>query len=349
MFFYLVRQLLLSGVRMEAEQRKVLVGNPTYLQTNGLVRYNEEGKSAKDQLVYTIMNFPFRCNLRCLKCYREPAKHKEDLDMDTRKRIIRESKELGALVLGIPGEGEPFYYFDEIREVVGQAGSLDMTTLLYSNGTLFDEEKLRFLYDNNVSLIVSCDSLNPDIFRYLTKVGDASKVREGLEMARKIYKPSIKREDGTTYTRMGLITIVSEQNMGDVAELSEFAGDDFFHIVNTLVRIGGAEDNWEKLIGSKGYNAYMEVAKQYSDTFLGGITTPWEDGNCAAFHNGITITTNGDVQICPAVVKKPIGNAKTMSVKEIWEKQQELVRKINFWCIARRPNLEAYLKEFIGF
>ena len=334
---------------MESTPTKVLVGNPTYLEANGLVRYNEEGKPAKDQLVYTVMNFPFKCNLWCLKCYREPAKHIESLDMDTRKRIVKESKDLGAVVLGIPGEGEPFYYFDEIQEVVGYAGSLDMITILYSNGTLFDEEKLRFLYDNDVSLIVSCDSLDQERFRYLTKVGDAQKVRENLDMAREIYRPAVQREGERTYTRLGLITIVSEQNMGDVEELHEFAGEEFFHIVNTLVKIGGAEDHWDTLLGKTSYNDFMDVAKQYSDTFLGGITTPWEDGNCAAFHNGITITTNGDVQICPAVVKKPLGNAQQMSVKEIWEKQQELVRRINFWCIARRPNLEAYLKEFIGF
>ena len=333
---------------METKQRKVLVGNPTYLQANGLVRYNEEGRPAKSQLVYTIMNFPFRCNLRCLKCYREPAKHQETLDTDTRKRIIRESRDLGAAVLGIPGEGEPFFYFDEIQPVVEYACSQGLITLLYSNGTLFDEERLRFLYDHNVSLIVSCDSLKPDTFRDLTK-GDVGRVREGLEMAREVYQPSVRREGETTYTRLGLISIVSEQNMGDIAELSEFTGYDFFHIVNTLVRIGGGEDNWESLIGNHQYTEYMETAKRYTDTFLGGITTPSEDGNCAAFHNGITITTNGDVQICPAVVKKPIGNAKTMSVEEIWGKQQELVKKINFWCIARRPDLEAYLKEFVGF
>jgi len=334
---------------MTRKLEKILVGNPTYLEKNGLIRHNEEGKPVKDQLVYTIMNFPFKCNLRCLKCYREPAKHPRGIDMDTKKRIINESKDLGALVLGIPGEGEPFYYFDEIREVIDYASSKELITILYSNGTLFDEEKLKFLHDNNVSLIVSCDSLNPDNFKYLTKVGDIHKVRENLEMARKIYGPSAKRESNTKYTRLGLITIVSEQNMGDVKEIHEFAGEDFFYIVNTLVKIGGGEDNWDTLVGKTEYSDFMKVAKEYSDTFLGGITTPWNDGNCAAFHNGITITANGDIQICPAVVKKPLGNVKDFSVEEIWNKQQELVKKIDYWCIARKPDLQSYLENYIGY
>lgn len=329
--------------------KKILVGNPTYLELERKIEYNENKDISKNQLVYSIMNFPFKCNLHCLKCYREPVKHGEDLDLETRKRIIKESKDLGALVLGIPGEGEPFYYFDEIKEVISYASSLDMITILYSNGTLFDEEKLKFLYDNKTTLIVSCDSLNQDTFKYLTKVGDAKKLKENIEMAREIYKPSIREKDNAVITRLSMITIVSKQNIQQVEGLYKFCGDDIFHIVNTPVKIGGADDNWGDLVGEIDYSSFIDISKKYSDTFLGGITTPWNNGNCAAFHNGITITTNGDVQICPAVVKEPIGNVKDISVKDIWKKQQDLVRKIDFWCIARKPNLEDYLKNFIGF
>lgn len=307
--------------------KKLLVGNPAHFELKGTI--------SKDNLYFVIMNLPFECNYKCPKCYRESNISMEDLDLDVRKDAIRQAKDLGAKVSCIAGEGEPLFHKDITKELVRFNNSLDLITILYTNASLLDENTAQFLFENDVTLITSVDSLNPETYKELTGGGDLNIVKENLEKTREIYKRNVKRKGNIIETRLGLITIVTKQNKDGIEEIKEWCGDDIFYICNFPIQEGSAADNWDRLVGDN-IQELIEISHKYTDTGYAGLSAPLKDGRCAALYNGITIDTNGDVLVCPASVNTRVGNIANSDLNTLWEKTRDYVKENGSpLCIAR--------------
>jgi MoaA/NifB/PqqE/SkfB family radical SAM enzyme len=208
---------------------KFLVGNPSHLELKERIKENE--------LTYLIMDLPFECNYNCMKCYRKSNILTEDINLDLRKEKIREAKELEARVLCIAGEGEPLFHKKTTKELVEYANSLDIITILYTNASLLDKKTAQFLFEHNTTLITSVDSFNPDVYRELTGGGDIKRVKENLKVAREIYEKGIKKLNNRTIeTRLGLISIVSNQNKNEIQQIKNWCGDEVFYICNYPVK-----------------------------------------------------------------------------------------------------------------
>ncbi len=307
--------------------KKVLVGNPTFYQLDSHI--------GKNELLYIIMDFPFGCNYNCPKCYRRQNVSFDNIFIKLRKRIIKKASELGAKVVGIPGEGEPLYHLEEIKEIIEFNNSLGLTTILYTNGSLLNRELVQFFFDNNVSLIVSIDSLEKDTYNDLTGGGDIEKIKENMKIAKEIYSNGVQHKDNILITRLGVITIVTKQNMDEISKIKNWCGDDIFFICNFPIKEGNATKNWTKLVGND-LDDLIKISHKFTDTGTGGVSTPLKDGKCVALYNGITVDTNGNVLVCPASVNTIIGNIKDETLVQLWKKIKEYTQKKgNPKCIAR--------------
>ncbi len=306
---------------------KILVWNPDYFESQNIL--------SQQDLLCVLMDFPFDCNYACLKCYRKKDIHFDKMYVQERMKKISEAAELGAKVLYIPGEGEPLYHFEEIKTLISHWNSLWMITTLYSNGSLLTEDVSQFLFDNNVSVIVSIDSIVPQTYEYLTGGGDINLVKQNITKAKEIFSQDAKVVDGKMHSRLWVITIVTNQNKDEIGEVKERCWDKVFYICNFPIKKGGAEDNRDDLVWNN-FEELKTISHKYTDTWYAGLSAPLKDGRCVALHNGITIDTDGNVLVCPASVNKSVGNIKDASLWDLHKKIHEFTSAC--WspkCIAR--------------
>ncbi len=312
---------------------KIFVGNPHYFERQGEI-------ISAEQLVYLIMDMPFGCQLNCLKCYRQKNIRPDTLSSRIRKKTISEAKELGARVFVLPGEGEPLLYWNKTKYLVKHADSLGLITILYTNGICLTEAVAQFLFDHNVSLVISCDAFNAAKYRKLTGGGNIKVVKKNFKMAARIYQKGVTFVDDVMQTRLALISIASKDNVDEIPSLKKWVDNSrAYFICNFPVKIGAAEENWEILVGDQEQHL-REIAQKYSDTHFGGLTSPTRDGRCAALYHGITIDANGLILPCPASVDLAVGRLGENSLAELHKKALNYAKANNCPpCILRfNPN-----------
>ncbi|NLJ55454.1 MAG: radical SAM protein [Firmicutes bacterium] len=130
------------------EQTKRIASNPKMLSNlinswvvNGIFlgrakreKVSEEIGASVPQLL--LIDPTFACNLRCEGCWAGEYSKKEQLAPELLNRIIGEAKELGIYWIVFSG-GEPFCY-PHLLDVVAEHP--DMVFMVYTNGTLIDED-----------------------------------------------------------------------------------------------------------------------------------------------------------------------------------------------------------------
>ena len=139
---------------------------------------------------YLRVSVTDRCNLRCIYCM--PAegitciRHEEILNYEEILRIIRISTELGIRKVRITG-GEPLVRkgivdFIASLRTIEELDDISMTT----NGILL-ADFAGPLYSAGIRRInVSLDSLNPEKYAKITRLGDINAVLRGIERAREM-------------------------------------------------------------------------------------------------------------------------------------------------------------------
>ncbi len=122
-----------------------------------------------------------RCNLRCFYCHREGEKNPgKEMPADRIIDIAKAFHRLGVKKLKITG-GEPLLRRD-ILDIIQEMPDFDEISMT-TNGTLLAEyaEELKECGLDRVN--VSLDTLDPEKYRFITKVGDVEKVLSGISAA----------------------------------------------------------------------------------------------------------------------------------------------------------------------
>ncbi|WP_456469455.1 GTP 3',8-cyclase MoaA [Archaeoglobus sp.] len=122
-----------------------------------------------------------KCNLRCFYCHREGEKNPgKEMPADRIIDIAKAFHKLGVKKLKITG-GEPLLRRD-ILDIIQEMPDFDEISMT-TNGTLLAEyaEELKECGLDRVN--VSLDTLDPEKYRFITKVGDVEKVLSGISAA----------------------------------------------------------------------------------------------------------------------------------------------------------------------
>lgn len=323
---------------METKTKKLLVGNPNQLEVDGQIK--------EDELSYVAMNLPFGCNYSCSKCYRDDNKSFDSVNLDTRLDVISQARDLGAKVFCIPGEGEPLTNRDLTMQLIDHADAAGLISILYTNGSLLNQETVNELFNKNVTLITSLDALNPETYLKLTGFRGFDRVMKNLKNVREIYKAGNRvRENGLIETRWGVITIINQHNKGEIPKIREFCGDDAFFICNYPINKGRAKSVWDSYVGTQeNLIELIRTANMYTDTLVAGLSSPTRSGQCIMLNNGITIDTNGNAHACPAMVDTNLGSITNTSVRDIWKKTRNYTQsKGNPLCLSR--DIKQYCKK----
>ncbi|HYW05102.1 MAG TPA: GTP 3',8-cyclase MoaA [Gammaproteobacteria bacterium] len=170
------------------------------------------------RVTYVRMSVTDRCDFRCVYCMSEDMQFlpkREILSLEELYRVGRVFTELGVRKIRITG-GEPLVRRDVLTlfRRLGQLPGLD-ELVMTTNGSQLPRMAQQ-LRDAGVSrLNISLDSLDPDRFRRITRVGDLERVLRGIEAAR-----------SAGFERIKLNTVIlRHRNHDEILDLVEFARD----------------------------------------------------------------------------------------------------------------------------
>ena len=109
-----------------------------------------------------------KCNLRCIHCYLGDKYENRSLMLKSDwNRVIKQSYDLGCRRLQFIG-GEPLLY-EDLFDLILEAKKLNFQYIeVYTNATLLNNEKIRFLKDINIKIATSFYSVLPNIHDQIT-------------------------------------------------------------------------------------------------------------------------------------------------------------------------------------
>ena len=253
------------------------------------------------RITYVRLSVTDRCDLRCVYCM------SEKMTLEEMARIGRLFSELGVTKLRITG-GEPLVRHNVVwlfEQLGALAGVRDLT--LTTNGTQL-ARYARALKDAGVTRInISLDTLDPERFRRITRVGQIEKTLAGLDAAIAV-----------GFKRIKLNTVVlKHRNHDEVANLVRFAidrGIDISFIEEMPLGVIGDHDRAEAyysseairrdlserfeliptLEGTGGPSRYYRVA---GEDIRVGFISPHSHNFCGDC-NRVRVTAEGRLLLC---------------------------------------------------
>ena len=137
---------------------------------------------------YLRISVTDRCNLRCLYCMPPEGvpqmSHSEILSYEEIRAVVQAAAELGINKIRLTG-GEPLVRadFPELIKILSQIEGIQELSLT-TNGILLKNYALELRQAGLSRVNVSLDTLKPDKFQYVTRLGRLKDVLEGIEAAK---------------------------------------------------------------------------------------------------------------------------------------------------------------------
>ncbi|MEW5008570.1 MAG: pyrroloquinoline quinone biosynthesis protein PqqE [Cycloclasticus sp.] len=276
---------------------------------------------------WLLAELTYACPLQCPYCSNpvDYASIGEELSTDDWKRVLKQSREMGAVQLGLSG-GEPLVRNDLV-ELVGYARELGYYSNLITSGYNMSEEKIIQLKQAGldhiqISLQASSQELNDFI-------AGTSSFAEKKQVAKQIKKHGYP---------MVLCVVLHRQNihqMKDILEMAIELGADFVELANTQY-YGWAHHNRDQLMPTQQQlNEAEAIAKEYQASQQGKmkiyyVVPDYYEGRPKACMNGwgttfLTIAPDGLALPCHSARQLPnfdCPSVKDYSISEIWHESK---------------------------
>jgi organic radical activating enzyme len=281
----------------EKPRSKLLLrGSAPHLELQGLL--------GPDARPYLMLNLPFVCNYRCLKCCNQDlsiqsTNPRKSLTLAEIREIFEEARENGYRVLVLAGEGEPLLD-RRLRAIVQAANNNDLVPYIFTNGSLLNQDNVDFLASERASLIISLDSLDPLLYKRLYGgKADLSKVMASIAYCRERYRELIEQIGSRVLVSLAINSVINRLNATEVKTIERFCGNDIVYVCNRPTCIGLAEANWSKLYGNEPSDALdiERVLASLSET-NGPLGTASDGVWCAYMKQGVSIGHEGSFLVC---------------------------------------------------
>lgn len=269
------------------------------------------------------------CNMHCEYCsVREAHSNSKDLDTKTWKKIIKKLADFGVFQIGFTG-GEPTLRKD-IFELIKYTKKQGCVCNLTTNGWVLSEHFVKNLKKNGLTQCqISLDSFNGDVHDKLRGKGSLQRVISAIELLQK------------QNVCVGIDCVVSKNNIKEIPDLIKECEKRKIEYV-TLIKLkkGDLSDEKFKELSPN----YLEYANLIESLFYrknenpnvtidcGSVSNLQKGLNdmeqkqvptagCPVGHNLISISPNGDIFACAALLKPKykLGNVLSDDLQDIWQ------------------------------
>ena len=291
---------------------------------------------AKPRLASLQFELTSRCNERCIHCYIPNGKKDKGFDMsfDKFRYIIDQYSEMGGLGVTLSG-GEALMNKD-ILKMLQYCREKDMKITLLTNLISLKEEQIPILKKVNLSLIqVSLYSMDAARHDTITTIkGSFEKTKTAIEKLHAAdipvqiscpvmkvnkdgynkvmqYAKSLRMKSQTDYIMMAQADL-DKRNLSNRISLS-----DTEKVIRDII-----EYDKDYRDGTLNQDSISSISKAEI------MNTPL----CGAGVNDLCVTVNGDVYPCAGWQNYVVGNVFKTSLKDIWEKSEQLkvVRRVTW-------------------
>jgi len=173
---------------------------------------------------YLRISVTDRCNLRCLYCMPPEGvpqmPHSEILSYEEIRTVVRAAAELGICKIRLTG-GEPLVRADlpKLIKMLSQVKGIEELSLT-TNGTVLKKYALELKQAGLSRVNVSLDTLKPDKFRYITRLGELETVLEGIEAA---------KEAGFEPVKINIV-VMRGINDDEILDFAKMTYEDGWHV-----------------------------------------------------------------------------------------------------------------------
>ena len=280
---------------------------------NRAKEFRDKGKLLTMRLETSLV-----CNLKCMYCNNDAGVLPlGEISFSAMRRAIDEVKSLGAESVVIIGGGEPLLYAN-ITELIAYISTSGMIPVIISNGLMLTKELCSFLWNNNASILLKCDSFHAETQDVLSgEAGTHTAIMHAIDL---VMQAGFNHPDRPVL-RVGLSFVVTKLNSGDIFSLWKFCRENnFYPNFEEFIPRGRGLTNYNKLFLDNGsVFALKEKLLDLDRTHYGFdwlIHTPLPGHGCFQPICSVYITSLGDVRPCPDI-EVSLSNIGDASIAEI--------------------------------
>jgi radical SAM protein with 4Fe4S-binding SPASM domain len=278
-------------------------------------------KTARSHRLLTMeIEFSLRCNFSCPYCYvPTEAQLRDEISVEDHKRVLLEARDLGAGRIIILG-GEPSIY-PHLREMITFIRQAGMAVEMFTNGSGVTADLARFLYTNQVRVVLKMNSFDADLQDTLSgRKGAGELIRIALDHLKTAGYP-----EGGRF--LAVSTIICRQNITELPRMWIWLKDQGIEpYFETITPQAKAKENPWLDVGPLAVKAlFEEIAaidkERYGRTW--SIQPPLLGNRCMRHKFSCLVGARGDVMPCVGV-NLPIGNVRHQPLASILAGSQVL-------------------------
>jgi len=266
------------------------------------------------------------CHMHCEYCFNGagvPVDEAGLLKMAEYKRVIREFKDLGGKVIGIPGNGEPLHpkNYEQTMAIIKYSHEIGIRTILFTAGDLINLEKAKKLLSLDVSLMIKFNSSRHSVQDKLVgSPGYSKRRRNAIKILKTLgFMDPAKDKDDNPITRIGFVTPILTENYEELPRLFKYClKNNIMPDIDTVLPLGrGASISTEEAEKIKCMFAKLQAIskKEFKDEW---IVSPTYVGGCCDRHEyHLYMDCRGNISPCLGANKKNIVLAK-IDLSKAW-------------------------------
>ncbi|MBV8782770.1 MAG: pyrroloquinoline quinone biosynthesis protein PqqE [Gammaproteobacteria bacterium] len=273
--------------------------------------------------LWLLLELTYRCPLHCVFCYNptEFARTAAELDTDTWKRVLRESRALGAVQLGLSG-GEPLLR-EDLEELVAEAHGLGYYINLITSGVGLTDARLGALRRAGLDHIqLSFQDSTRELNDFLSHT---------RTFEHKSQVAALIRAHGYPMVLNVVLHRHNIDHVGEILAMAERMGAQYVELANTQY-YGWAWLNRAELLPSRAQLERAEAVTQEVRARVGAamqiyfVVPDYFEKRPKACMNGLgsvflAVTPDGTALPCHAARMLPgldPPNVRELSMREIW-------------------------------
>lgn len=293
-----------------------------------------------NELSYVSLYITHKCQINCVYC----SKHFDMLAVEEGKVIpltpdeiynfIRDAKRIGLKTLIIQGMAEPTED-PHFRDYISFADSLGITTIVFSNILNLDDDLAEFLYQHDVSLAPSVDTLNPEVYKAITQSNEDGRFLRAIEVLKRHFGGKNKWMAENT-PRVMLSMVLTSYNVGDLQSIRDLCNEEDWLLCSKAFGVkGAAKENFPKLACDKEYYSLLQsLAMSFADKVM---ITQTSEGKCACGgSSGFLVDIDGTIGACGDMLTRVNANIRTDTIEKCLQAKKNYVSGLgNYTCLSK--------------